>query len=457
MKTRVLVLHPDPRVLQQATQILESEGLEVEGARSLPPNPGGVATSGPDAVLLGGAPDGGEDGNWRRIRALFPEAALLLLAPAAETENLLERFGGEVDDLVPEPFERCRLVVSLRNALRRRRLERRVAALVRGYERSAGLDGLVARSDAMRRTVELLRRAAVSDTPLLLHGVAGCDPELVARAVHAEGPRAGEAWIGLECAALPQERVGGELFGRGSKQPGALQQASRGTLYLGHVECLPRDAQGALLRELEQHRARLVASTHLELEALRGKLEGPLHAALTAQSVHLPSLGERVGDLPGLAWTALRRLAHRHGREIEGLTPAAVEALEAHTWPGDVCELEKVLERALLIEISPRLSIESLPPEFRQQAQPSAFGGRSLVHPNDGVTDSAAHLNGNGSGVPLLSAGTVLPFQELERRILLHALRTTGWNVQEAARRLKLGRATIYRKIDRYGLKREAS
>src|SRR5690606_12904242 len=109
VKTRVLVLHPDPRVLQQATQILEGEGLEVEGARSLPPNPGGVAATGPDAVLLGGAPDGGEDGNWRRIRALFPEAALLLLAPATETESLLERFGGEVDDLVPEPFERCRL------------------------------------------------------------------------------------------------------------------------------------------------------------------------------------------------------------------------------------------------------------------------------------------------------------------------------------------------------------
>lgn len=461
MKTRVLVLHPDSDVLRAWTRLLEGEGLDVEGA-STAPSAERLATRAPDAIVMAERSAAGE-GAWRALASACPQAALLLTVPKERLEAALVGPEARVDDWLCEPIERGRLLLALRNGLERRRLLRQLTALAGQLESPKCLAGLTARSAPMARALADLRSAAAADGPLLLHGFPGGEQERVARAVHAQGRRAGRNFEVLDCTS--SSAALDAAFTNGTTGASILARVAGGTLLLANVESLGASELGRLLERIPAHTdLRLILSTQLGGATFPSELAALLRNRPGLVSVHLPALARRSEDLPALAWSLLRTLGRKHGRVLEGLTPAALRILEAHTWPGDLRELEGVLERALLVESGSRLDAGSLagllPGAGANASGPELCAAGPTPNGLSGSGATALDALGagllNGALAPILPHGTVMPFQELERRILLHALRTTGWNVQEAARRLKLGRATIYRKIDRYGLKREA-
>jgi formate hydrogenlyase transcriptional activator len=238
-------------------------------------------------------------------------------------------------------------------------------------------------SPAWRATMQLVRRVAAAPTTVLLYGETGTGKELVARAIHEGGPRRDQPLVKLNCAAVPASLIESELFGheRGAftgattQRIGRFEQAGRGTLFLDEVGELPLDAQAKLLRVLQERefervgggrtlpcQARIIAATNRDLGALvaEGRFRADLHHRLDVFPVRLPPLRERRSDIPLLARHFLRKLEPRLGRRLRGFRPEAEARLLAHDWPGNVRQLENVIERAALLSDGQMLDVPPL-------------------------------------------------------------------------------------------------
>jgi DNA-binding NtrC family response regulator len=360
-------------------------------------------------------------------------------------------------DYLHKPFDGTRLATSVRYATTSGRLKARVASLTTELRKGEGFDALIGESAAIKRCITLMRRAAGSDIAVLLGGESGTGKEVAARAIHAESARRAGPFIAVNCGAIPEGLIESELFGHEkgsftgaiSSRSGCFEQADGGTIFLDEIGELRSDLQVRLLRVLQEHAiqrvggdrtrkvdVRVVAATNrdLKVEAAAGSFREDLYYRLAVFPVVLPPLRERDSDPLLLTAAFVLRFSERHGKEIDGVSPEARRALQCYPWPGNVRELENVIERAIVLEDGNSISADSLPLEVRT-------GGSTL--------DSAA---ANGRGLPS-TPEDIVSFEEEERQIILRALELTQWNVQEASNRLGLGRATIYRKIERYGLK----
>jgi two-component system response regulator HydG len=370
-------------------------------------------------------------------------------------------------DYLPKSADRTRLMTSIRNAMRQAELTARVASLTSELREGEGFSAILGGSPAIRRTVNLLRRAAQSDVTVLVEGESGTGKELAARAVHAESERRSGPFVAINCGAIPEGLIESELFGheKGSftgavaARQGCFERADSGTIFLDEIGELRADLQVRLLRVLQDGCVqrvgsstvrkvdmRVVAATNRDLrsEVKAGRFREDLYFRLAVFPIVLPPLRERIGDVEILAQAFLEKFAVRHKKSIRGFATEALRVLAACPWPGNVRELENVVERAVILEDGAEVSLGSIPPEVY-----AAVGG------------AVTHSNGNNTpGSPYGAASPpapVIPFSEEERRIILHALRVANWNVQEAAAMLELGRATVYRKIERYGLRHDGA
>lgn len=299
----------------------------------------------------------------------------------------------------------------------------------------------------MRALVAELTRYARADANILITGPTGSGKDLVARTIHALGPRHQEPFVVVDCPGLPASLIESELFGheRGaftdatSARPGRFEMAGSGIVYLDRVDELPLEAQGKLLRLVEQKqverlgssqpvavRARVIASAAEDIEqAVRdGRFRADLYHRLRVLPIRVPSLGERTGDLPVLARRALHELAARSLREAPRISPAAMAALASYDWPGNVRELRHVLERTLMHLAGPSITPEDLP--------------ASIVLP-ERIADGTAPER------PTLD--------DLERRYIAVVLREMRGNQSRAANILGISRKALWEKRKRYGMK----
>jgi two-component system response regulator HydG len=325
-------------------------------------------------------------------------------------------------------------------ALRARRKE--LAAVTPDGDEAA--PGLVARSDAMRRVVDLARRVAPVDTTVLITGESGVGKERVARLVHDESPRAAHAFVAVNCGAVTETLLESELFGhaRGAftgataDRPGLFESAHGGTLLLDEVGELSPAMQVRLLRVLQEREVRRVgetrarrvdvrvlAATHRNLadEVAAGRFRQDLYYRLRVVEVCIPPLRARRADVLPLARAVLVRLAARFKRPVRSLSPEAADMLLRYRWPGNVRELENALERAVVLAEGPRVALHDLPEEVRAARMPAP-----------------------------VSEGEVRPLEEVERAYILAALATNGGNQTQTAAQLGIGTATLYRKLRRY-------
>lgn len=425
---------------------------------------GGIGT----VILDLGLPDTNGHDLLGRIIERWPYVPVVVLTGRDEVDDVVACMRLGAADYVHKPFERTRLITSVRNALQQHRLRRRLETMSDALHGDRHFETFVGDSPALHRALDLLRRVAHSDVSVLVQGESGTGKELAARALHRQSPRRDGPFVAVNCGAIPETLIESELFGHekgaftGALQTrlGVFERAEGGTLFLDEIGELRADLQVRLLRVLEERAitrvggtrsravdVRVVAATHRDLEAGfgQGDFREDLYYRLAVFPVTLPSLRERDDDVMLLARHFLVARAHEEKRpELIDFTPDAETALRSHTWRGNVRELRNVITRAVLLEEGPAISLGSLPDDVVCSAFPDRNGASNA--------DAAPHVGAEEQGDVEQASGEITPLADLERDAILRALRVTDGNVQEAARRLGIGRATIYRKLERYEL-----
>ena len=328
------------------------------------------------------------------------------------------------------------------------RMKAEVLRLRTELETTYSFAGMVGSSAPMQQVYALVRQAAESDVTVLIRGESGTGKELVAKSFHFNSLRKKGPFLAVNCAAIPESLVESELFGHeqgaftGATQQriGIFERAKGGTVFLDEIGDMPLALQAKLLRVLQEREIqrvggataipvdiRLIAATNknLEVAVKEGALREDLFYRIAVFPIAIPPLRDRREDIPLLAKHFLKKHTERNGKSISGISTASLRLLLQYHWPGNVRELENALERAVLLETTDVLQVNNLPP----QLSPIAASQRDHPAPT-----------------------AVLPLAEVERQALIHALEASANNVTEAARSLGLGRATLYRKLKKYGL-----
>jgi DNA-binding NtrC family response regulator len=449
MKPRILIVDDDPGTLLSLSRAFALEGYEALTSSSAGHALERLGEAPIDAVLSDVVMPGMDGLDFlARLRERLPDVPVILMSGQATVETAVKATRLGALDFVEKPVGLDRLLLTLRNALQLDRLRRENRELQRYWQDELALIG---NSPPMTSLRALIERAAPSDVPILILGENGTGKELVARAIHELSPRRREAFVRMNCAAVPAELVESELFGHEkgafsgaqAQRRGRFEQADGGTLFLDEIGDMPAAMQAKLLRALQEGEitrvggsgelkldVRLISATNQDIEALVGDLRfrEDLYYRINTLSLRTPPLRERPGDVDALARHLLDAACARNHWRPRRLAPDAVELLRQQRWKGNVRELKNDLERVLILSDADPLTAADVRP-----ALPASAGAR---------TPAAAAADG--------------PLRELvdgyEREVIRERLRRMGGHVTNAARSLGLERSHLYKKCKQLGL-----
>jgi transcriptional regulator with GAF, ATPase, and Fis domain len=405
--------------------------------------------------------------------AAFAQITALALE-SAQGHRKIEALNHDLKDKVEKISEQQRRIVALQGQLTRQALrERTPAARPALPANGAGhgstvpapqLGGIVGSSEVMRRLSREVQKVSASQSAVLLRGESGTGKELLARALHEHSPRAGKAFVKVHCAALSPGLLESELFGhvKGAftgahrDKVGRFELANGGTLFLDEIGDISLDVQTKLLRVLQEKTiervgssdslqvdVRIIAATHQNLEQLiaAGRFRDDLYYRLNVISIAVPSLRERREDIPELVMHFLRVFGQRSGKTVSQVDDDALAQLKAHSWPGNIRQLENVLERAVVLAEGPTVSLHDLPPEIQQHA-----GDLGLASKADWAGDDPAVFDAGGIDIDRAE------WERRERERMLRALAGAHGNKAEAARALGLARSTLLSRMRKLGI-----
>jgi two-component system response regulator HydG len=377
----------------------------------------------------------------KTVRDIVPTTEIVLMTAYGSVEKAVEAIKEGAYDFVTKPFKRIQIVKAVRKAAEKRALTLENIDLRR---RLAGMRDdrrIIGQSEALRRTLEIVRQAAPSSATVLIQAETGTGKELVARALHEHSRRSAGPFVAVNCSAIPETIIEAELFGyeRGSftgateAREGRFRSADKGTLFLDEIGELSPAVQVKLLRAIQDGEieriggatvrvdVRLVAATNrsLDAEVKAGRFREDLFYRLNVITIGIPPLRDRREDVPLLADHFLRKYSDKNARQMKGFTPGALETMTAHSWPGNVRELENAVERAVVLTKGETIDVEDLPESVRR-------GERA-------------------QGAVTFAIGT--PLEEVERRLIQETLRHTRGDKRRAAQLLGIATRTIYRKL----------
>ena len=378
---------------------------------------------------------------------------MIVLTATRTVATAVEAMKRGAADYVTKPFEVEALLMKVRQLLEHRRLAEEVARLRARVAAREEYAGMIGRSDAMQAVFRSVERASASEAAVLVRGASGTGKELVAQALHREGPRRNEPFVAVNCAALPEALVESELFGheRGAftgayeARAGKFEQAGAGTLFLDEIGELTPHLQAKLLRALEarrierlggersvEFRARLVCATNRDLEAevAAGRFREDLYYRIHVVPIVLPTLADRRADVRPLAEHFLAGAREASGHGPAAFSAAALATLERYDWPGNVRELRNAVERAVVLGEGERVELDDLPEAIVR--------GTQIERLRDRVREGRVGLE---SAVA-----------QFEAELLREALIREAWNQTRAADRLGMTRRSLKLRMDRYGL-----
>jgi len=440
---RILVLDDDAAIRFGLREYLEVNGYAVSDAATCADAERLFRTARPEiAVLDYSLPDGNALDLLPRLKSVDPDVPIIILTGHGSIDLAVQAIKLGAEQFLTKPVELSALLAVLRRIADTQRV-RRTQAAERSLRSREEIDPFVGSSAAIRRLAEDAGRIAPAESPVMLQGETGTGKGVLARWLHAHGPRAEESFVDLNCAGLSRELMETELFGheRGaftgavSRKVGLLEVAHRGTAFLDEIGDVDFAVQPKLLKVLEEKTfrrlgevrdrsvdIRLITATHHDLgtRVRDGLFRSDLYFRISTVPLRVPPLRERREDIPALAEVLLGRLAIDLGRADLRLAPEAVVALQGYAWPGNIRELKNVLERAALLSGRNELGRADL------RFEAPAGGG------ND---DSA------------------LTLEDVERRHIEKVLALERGKVTRAAERLGVPRSTLYEKIRRYGLR----
>ena len=444
-KIRILVVDDEVAMRECLRDWLMEDGYEV-----------GLAGSGPEAVAMA------KEGAWHvvlldlkmpgmdgiqtldALREVAPNTEVVMMTAYATVDTAVQAMKKGAFDYLVKPFDPDEVELQIEKIASHQELVLENILLRRRLEEQEEFDEIVGQSEPMLELFDILSRVVPTDSTVLITGESGTGKELVARAIHGNSPRCYFPFIAVSCGALPETLLESELFGyekgafTGADQTrkGRIEMAEGGTLFLDEIGEISPKTQVDLLRVL-QHRniqrlgsteefqvdVRILAATNRDLQqAIKEKgFREDLYYRLNVITIHLAPLRERKEDIPLLAEHFIRKFAVEMNQEPKKITTQALDLLVEYHWPGNIRELENVIERALVIGRGQSILPEDLP-----------FRGAS-------------------------SSDSELPesLRDLERLHIKRMLEKTGWNVSQCARRLEIDRQTLYNKIERYGLSKD--
>jgi two-component system response regulator HydG len=380
----------------------------------------------------------------KRVRATYPQVAVMVLTQYGTIETAVEATRLGALDYVTKPFHVEDFRTKIERVVRTIELSQENRILHEELRSRPGFGGLIGVAPKMQRVYKLIEKVSQHTYPVLILGESGTGKELVARSIHFSGPRRARPFVPVDCSALVPTLIESELFGhvKGSftgaqhAKQGLLEAAGDGTLFLDEIGDLPVDLQAKLLRALQEReikpvgatdrvaiRARVIAATNRDLEAAvrGGTFRQDLYFRLNVVQIKLPPLRERKSDIPVLVSTFLEKFSDSKS-SVRTISEDAMRRLMAYDWPGNVRELENAVERAVALGSGPILHVGDLPSNL-QYAQPERFPEQQ---------------------------GELVPLEELERRAIFNALRETSGDKLAAARLLGIGKTTLYRKLKQY-------
>jgi len=454
---RVLIVDDEPDVVANWARVLERDGYgcltATDGERAL----GLLEAERPDVIVTDlNMPRTDGMAVLRRAVEIDPDAVVVMITGHGTVPSAVEAMRAGAFDYLLKPLpsnDALRLVVE--RGVERRRLVEENRRLRESLSPQVGFDKLIGQSPAMLAVFDLVRKAARAEANILIQGESGTGKELVARAIHANSPRAAEVFVPVDCAALPEHLLESELFGheRGAftgaerTKPGMFEVADRGTLFLDEVGELPLGLQAKLLRALQEREirrvggtklipvdVRLVSATNRDLaESVRKReFREDLFYRVNVILIPLPPLLERTGDVPLLAYHFLGRYGRNRERPLEGVDAEALAVLEAYNWPGNIRELQNVVERACALADGPTLRLRDLPEHVRGRGRPApAVPGQDL---------------------PLREARETW-LRVFTQEYLADLLRRHGGNISQAAKTAGVDRKTLHRLLAKFDIR----
>ncbi|MGA2975260.1 MAG: sigma-54 dependent transcriptional regulator [Spirochaetia bacterium] len=449
---RILVVDDDETIRGFLRDLLTANGHEVDlaldtrsAAEMLKGREYEVVIT--DLMLPDG--DGLEVLRIARSRPYEPE--VLLITAYGTIDSAVEAVRGGAFDYLTKPIASQKLLLTVERAVERRALKTEVSNLRREVGERYAPQNLVAASPGMRRILELIDVVAATDSAILIQGESGTGKELVARSIHFRGARAGRPFIAINCAALPEALLESELFGyakgaftgAAAERKGLFEEANGGTLLLDEIGDMPPLLQGKLLRTLQEGEirrvgsatvrrvdVRILASTNRNLADLirEAKFREDLFYRLNVIPLTIPPLRERREDIVPLCRHFLAFYAKKLGRQPQSLAPEAMEMALGYHWPGNIRELENVMERAVTLSLSAVISLAEFKVIFAL-----GLAVASSVPPEPAAAPKATR-------------------EEAERETIKSALEEADGNQTRAAQALGMGRNTLWRKMKKYGM-----
>jgi DNA-binding NtrC family response regulator len=442
-KSRILLVDDEPGILFSVRSYLESNGFAVQVAESLAEAARALRSDLPEVVVVDHQlPDGDSFDFLRLLRESDAAVPVVVLTAHGSIDLAVRAIKEGAYNFLTKPVELVALLVTLRHALEDRRNRQRHLA-ERASTAHQPLDPFMGGSAAIRRLADDAHRVLEAESPVLIQGETGSGKGVLARWLHARGPRAEEAFVDLNCAGLSRDFLETELFGHckgaftgaAASKLGLLETAHRGTVFLDEIGDVDPAVQPKLLKVIEERRfrrlgevqdrrvdVRLVAATHRDLNRLvsAGTFRADLYFRVSTIPLLVPPLRERREDVPLIAARILEVLARETGKTFS-LSPAAAEALQRYRWPGNLREMRNVLERAVL------------------------FGKGPVLGPGDLRFDGA-----DAAGPAAVEGEFTLP--EMERKAIEAALEQEHGRVARAASRLGIPRSTLYQRLKQYGI-----
>jgi len=511
MSETVLIVDDDPvqrRLLEALVERLGYRALVAEGGDAAMhfltgPTPARVDCLVLDMVM----PDLDGLGVLARMREAGLDIPVIVQTAHGGIDNAVSAMRAGATDFVVKPAGAERLQVSLRNALATRRLAGELQRLKRRRDGTLSISDVISRSATMRPVLYAADKAASSTIPVLIDGESGVGKELIARAVHGSGARREMPFIAVNCGAMPENLVESILFGheKGAftgateKHTGKFLEADGGTLFLDEVGELPPAAQVKLLRALQEGEiepvggrkavkvdVRIVSATNRDLiaDVKAGRFREDLFYRLHVFPIMVPPLRQRVDDIPDLARHFLARIAAEEGKRVRTIDRDALDLLSAYRWPGNVRQLENAIFRAVVLSDGEALGVAEFPQIAAQLGARAADAGATIdpdsitmqpalspiaepspplaaAWPEAGDTTGAhgrapSPLTDSAPALRLTDArGDVRTIDDIEREVIRFAISHYRGQMSEVARRLKIGRSTLYRKLEGLGLAEE--
>lgn len=385
----------------------------------------------------------------KSTKELLPEAEVILITGYGTVETAVDAMQKGAATYLLKPININHLRAEVHKIVEKQFLIRSNRELHRQLDERFGLSGIIGNSPKMQRVLTIVKQISGTTATVLITGESGTGKELIAKTIHNNSPRKNNSLVVLNSAAIPENLLESELFGheKGAftgalyQRKGKFEHAHRGTLFLDEVGDMPLSTQVKLLRVIEDGiitrigsnepikvDVRLVAATNQDLEKLikEGKFREDLYFRLNVVSLKLPPLRERAEDIPLLTDAFIRELSQVHKKQVSWLSPEAKKILYKYSWPGNVRELRNCIESMIVVSTKDVLDIDSIPEHILQRS-------------------SREHAPA------CLVAGMTV--EEAEKELIRNTLASVGGNREEASRLLGIGERTLYRKIDRYGLK----